>query len=610
MSSYIPDNIISEIRLNADILDIVSEVVNLKRTGKNYTGLCPFHSEKTPSFTVTPDKGIFHCFGCGEGGDAITFIMKTEGISFPEALRILAAKLGIEIPERSMSPGEKKTLSERETIFEINRKAADFFQQHLFKNEFAKNYLKKRGITKEIVKIFILGYAPDGWSNLHFFLRKAGFNDNVIEKSGLVVSRAQKGKSGYYDRFRNRIIFPITNINRQIIGFGGRVMDDGVPKYLNSPETPVYNKSISLYGLSEARKSIHEKGYSFVVEGYFDLIALFRHGFTNAAATLGTALTKEHVKRLKGYCEKTILIYDSDHAGVKAAERSISLFYQGNMDAYILVLPEGYDPDSYLNDGGYGPDAFSNEIEKAKPMDDFLIDSYIRKYGADGALRRIEEMFMPLLDVDDDLKLSVFTRKLSEKIGVDEAAIRDKLKDIKSKHQFRRQRQERGAEKNPLNPAREEKPSEPIIENRLEMEIVAMMLQFPDIIDVVREKNLPASFDDTALKTLGFRILEYDGDGKDFISEMLTPKNRAAGEDMRPANGFIRENRLVASLLSHINEWTFEGCLGLIDQYEIAQKQKYIRKLKRRLKEAEEKGDTDTELRILREFQECAKTMA
>jgi DNA primase len=421
LSPYIPDNIISEIRLNADIVDIVSNVVSLQKKGKNYVGLCPFHSEKTPSFTVTPDKGIFYCFGCGEGGDAISFVMKTEKISFPEALRLLAGKLGIQIPDRELTTGEKKALTEREKILEINMKAAGYFQHHLFKSEFAKNYLKNRGITKEIVKTFVLGYAPEGWSGLHTFLRKTGYNDRLIEISGLIVAKESSAgrKTGYYDRFRNRIIFPIKNISNQIIGFGGRVLDDSPPKYLNSPETPVYHKSVSLYGLFEARKTIHEKGFTFIVEGFFDLIALYRHGFQNAAATLGTALTKEHVKRLRNYAEKVFLVYDSDNAGIKAALRSIPLFYEGGMDAYIMVLSKGDDPDSFLNHPKKGPGQFKKEIKTAKRMDDFLIDSYIGSYGADGALRRVDEIFAPLTVINDFFKISVFILKLAETLGVD-----------------------------------------------------------------------------------------------------------------------------------------------------------------------------------------------
>ncbi|MBW2564341.1 MAG: DNA primase, partial [Deltaproteobacteria bacterium] len=306
-------------------------------------------------FTVSPEKKIFHCFGCQAGGNAFTFIMKNEGISFPEAVRVIAAKCGIDIPAQRLSQGEKRKISEREKLLDVNRQAKDYFCNILSNSATGKNakeYLKKRKINKEIIKGFALGYAQEGWDNLTSYFMKKKISPELLENSGLIIPR-KKG-SGFYDRFRGRIIFPIFNISSQVIGFGGRVMDDSDPKnakYLNSPETPVYNKSSSLYGLNKAKDKLREYKTVFIVEGYFDLLALQQHNIINSVATLGTSLTTEHVRLIRGYIGKTgkvILVYDSDDAGLKAAYRSIEIFDKGYVDAKIMVLPDGYDPDSLV----------------------------------------------------------------------------------------------------------------------------------------------------------------------------------------------------------------------------------------------------------------------
>ena len=300
MATFIPEDKITAIKNSADIVEIISESVVLKKAGKNHLGLCPFHAEKIPSFTVNSEKQIFYCFGCGEGGNIFSFLMKKEGLSFPEAAERLARRCGIEIPTKRMSPEQKKRMNERENLFAINRQAMDFFQQSLRDSAAGKNameYLNNRGIKKETINSFCLGYAPAEWDKLVNFFSEKRISPALAEKSGLIVPR--KGKSGYYDRFRDRIIFPIFDESRQVIGFGGRVLDDSMPKYLNSPETPLYNKSRSLYGLHSAKEKCRESHSVFIVEGYFDLLALHQHGIQNSVATLGTSLTHEHVRDRK-----------------------------------------------------------------------------------------------------------------------------------------------------------------------------------------------------------------------------------------------------------------------------------------------------------------------
>ena len=283
----------TEIRHTADIVEIISEKIILKKAGKDLIGLCPFHSEKTPSFTVSPSKQIYHCFGCGAGGDVFSFLMKHEGIGFFEAVCEVARRYGIDLPTQQMTPQQQQKLSEKQLFFEINRQVMDFFRSQLLDRstgEKPRMYLERRGFGREVIEEFKIGYAPDGWDNLIRFFKKSNISLSIGEKLGLIVP---KNHQGYYDRFRNRIIFPILDANHQIIGFGGRVLDDSKPKYLNSPETPIYHKGHSLYGVHASKDKCREAGTVFIVEGYFDLIALHQHGFKNSVATLGTALTAE-----------------------------------------------------------------------------------------------------------------------------------------------------------------------------------------------------------------------------------------------------------------------------------------------------------------------------
>ena len=310
MAIFIPEDKISEIKNAADIVDVVSESVLLKKAGKNFIGLCPFHSEKTPSFTVSSDKQIFHCFGCGTGGNVFSFMMKQEGLSFPEAARHLAKRYGVDIPDRPLSPEQKKKISEREKLLDINRRAGGFYHQALLDSRYgkqARSYLSTRGISQKTIDDFKLGYARDGWDHLLGFFSINRVSPILLEKSGLIVPR--KNKSGHYDRFRNRIIFPIFNVNTQIVGFGGRVLDDSLPKYLNSPETTLYNKSRSLYGIHRAKDKCRATGTVYIVEGYLDLLALHQHGIENSVATLGTALTADHVKLLTRYSGQNTWIF-------------------------------------------------------------------------------------------------------------------------------------------------------------------------------------------------------------------------------------------------------------------------------------------------------------
>ncbi|MBF0201928.1 MAG: DNA primase [Desulfamplus sp.] len=428
---YIPENKITEILNVSDIVDIISDAVTLKRSGRNYFGLCPFHSEKTPSFSVSPEKRIFHCFGCGAGGNAFSFIMKYHGLSFPEAASMLAGKYGIVFETADIDPSRKRKMALKETLFRVNAKVRDFFKDQLDNGPGARNarlYLERRGITKETMEYFSLGYAPNAWESAVGLLRKMKLSKSVAEASGLVLKR-DNGR-GYYDRFRNRIIFPIVDMNMQVAGFGGRVMDDAMPKYLNSPETPVYSKGKVLYGFSAARHYCRGKGSVYIVEGYFDFLSLFQGGIKNCVATLGTALTTDHVRILKGCASRIILLFDSDNAGVNAAARGVELFMNEGVDARIMVLPKGHDPDSFFQK--YGRDAFESAAGDAMGIMEFLTGRSIELHGLsiEGKMAVIGDMAPYLAGVGDSAARSLYIRELAHRIGIDEKALLDKVAQI------------------------------------------------------------------------------------------------------------------------------------------------------------------------------------
>jgi DNA primase len=510
LAGFIPEDKISEIQNSVDIVDIISEVVLLKQIGKNFTGLCPFHSEKTPSFSVNREKQIFYCFGCGAGGNVFSFLMKQEDLSFVETVKKLARRSGIEIPDQEMNPEIKKRINEKEQLYEINKNALVFFQQGL-KGSLGKRavqYLEARGIKKEVIEFFQIGFAPRGWDNLVQFFLKKKIRLDTVEKAGLIVSRPS-GK-GFYDRFRERIIFPIFNTRKQVVGFGGRVMDDSLPKYLNTPETTLFNKSRNLYGLCQTKGACREASSAFVVEGYFDLIALYQHGIENVTATLGTALTLEHVRILKGFVKKVILVFDSDDAGKKAAIRSISLFRQENVEARVMVLPKGDDPDSFVFRSG--AEAFHDIADQALGIVSFLMESSIAKYGLsmEGRLSVISEMKGVLSAINDPVARSIYIKELSERIDVDQNAVLEIIRKESLKNQKCILNEKKSSCDCRVNNAGQEQSGEKNLIGRTyraESNIIAMMLQCPEMLPEILSYNILDMFEDENLKSIGKAIL-------------------------------------------------------------------------------------------------------
>ncbi len=377
----IPPGFIQDLLARADIVEIVGRHVQLRKAGINHKGLCPFHGEKTPSFTVSPTRQTYHCFGCGAHGNAVGFLMEHAGLSYPDAVRDLAQQLGMTVPEDERTPAEReRAVAQKQrqaTLTDVLAKAAEHYRQALKGNPRAIDYLKRRGLTGEIAARFGLGYAPEGWRSLASAFPR--YDDPLLEESGLVIAKeaedGNEAETKRYDRFRDRVMFPIRSVQGEVIGFGGRVLDQGEPKYLNSPETPVFSKGRELYGLHEGRTSIRQRGYALVVEGYMDVVALAQSGFGNAVATLGTACTAEHVQKLFRFTDSVVFSFDGDAAGRRAAGRALEASLPHASDTRtvrFLFLPEEHDPDSYVRERG--AQAFEAQVAQAVPLSRQVIE--------------------------------------------------------------------------------------------------------------------------------------------------------------------------------------------------------------------------------------------
>ncbi len=425
----IPKEKIEEVRERASIVQVVNEYVPLTKRGHNHVGLCPFHSEKTPSFTVNEEKKIFYCFGCNATGNVITFLMKKDGLAFPEAVRALAARYGVTINEtRRQAPDE------REQIYGALRAASEYFSGMLkaAPGDPAKEYLKGRGLTGELAKRFHIGYAPDKWDGLLNFLKGRGIGADAALKAGLAVKR-DKG-TGLYDRFRGRVIFPITDVRGRIIGFGGRAMDDkSLPKYLNSPESPVFRKGETLFGLSQAKEAISKEGYVLVVEGYFDLVALHRHGFSNSVATMGTALTTDHIRTLKGYTNSIYALFDSDEAGKKAALRGLNLFLNEDISCRAVLLSQGKDPDEFLKLAG--PEALREAIVEAPTLMEFYLGTLranLNMNAPEGKKKYFEDALSYLSRIGNIAERGHYATIVASTLGIGIDSVYDALKGASS----------------------------------------------------------------------------------------------------------------------------------------------------------------------------------
>ena len=427
----IPEEVIEKIKELNDIVDIISENVRLKKSGKNYMGLCPFHSDKSPSFSVSSEKQIYKCFSCGEAGNVLTFVMKYKKFTFLEAAKYLADKANITLQIEGQE--NNKLSRKKELLYKINVDAARYYFANLQNNKIAKEYFLKRGIKEETIKRFGLGYSHDNWHGVINGLRAKGYKDDLLFEAGLISKNEKTGNT--YDRFRNRVMFPVFDVKGKVIGFGGRVLDDSKPKYLNSPETMIFQKGTNLYGLNFAIKNKLQEDYIIIVEGYMDLIALHQYGIVNTVASLGTALTVNQARLLKRYVNKVIISYDADLAGQTATLRGLEILRNAGFDVKVLKVPEGKDPDEFVRNNG--KEAFLRLAKEALPLIEYRI-----KRAAEGInfkngneLVAYGEKFAEILADLNPIEKDVYIKKISEETSIKEQALYDLLSQVISKKQ-------------------------------------------------------------------------------------------------------------------------------------------------------------------------------
>lgn len=517
----IPEKILEQIQSRSDIVEVISRYIPLQKAGRNYRAPCPFHHEKTPSFIVSPDKQIYHCFGCGAGGNVFSFVMKYESLEFPEAVEMLAEKAGIKVPRSG--PQNKELTSLAIQLYKINELAASFFQETLSRNQAARDYLASRGISEETIKKFKIGYAPDGWDNILNFFKKKNIDGALLEKAGLAISNE---KGGYYDRFRKRVMFPIFDLKDRVLGFGGRVMDSSLPKYMNSPETYIYSKGRHLYGLNFSRDSIKKEGHALIVEGYLDFIIPYQALARNIIATLGTALTIDQVKLLKRFANTVIMVYDPDEAGEAASLRNMDLFIGEGVNVYIAELPAGFDPDNYIRK--FGTDDFIKLTRSSKNLFDYKLSKLAARFdikSAHGKAAIAGEMLPTISRIENAVLRSNLIKKLAEKLSVDEESIRTELKKVKPDYSVR------AYNVTPVEAKKDSKSAEKML--------LALLLEGDSFLQRAKAALLPDEFRDSLVRDVikaiydlsveeksvtAVRLMNYfdnNEDASDLISEVV-----------------------------------------------------------------------------------------
>jgi DNA primase len=506
---------IDTIRQRVNIVDVITQHLALKKAGKNYRALCPFHQEKTPSFMVSDEKQIFHCFGCGAGGDVFTFLMRYENLTFYESLTELAKRVGITIPRGGDRTEDEK---KRDLFFHINQTAADFFHASLLSQKTgspARGYLEKRAIRRETIEQYRLGYAPPGWTNLASHLKEKSIDLKMAQTLGLILPRKQQG---WYDQFRNRVIFPIENTSGRIVGFGGGAIDEAMPKYLNSTESAIYKKSQSIYGIQIANSEMRQRDLVLVVEGYFDLLTLHQSGFRNAVAPLGTALTQDQVRIMKRYSRNFVILFDPDEAGIKATFRALDSFMAEEIHPKTTMLPAGHDPDSFVREEG--PEALEKAIESAVPVVDAFIEHTVKQGDLKTVAGKVQigRTILPVLKkIRDPIERRLYARSVSERLGVKEQDLFPLSREDRGARPKANQRQARSEPQGPF-PASEEA-------------LVELMLNHPRFIPVVFEQGVIEEFESEDLRQIAGILKDlFQRKGEAPAAQVLS---RVTGEDLK-----------------------------------------------------------------------------
>jgi len=583
---FLSEEKVSEIRDRSSVLEVVSDYVTLKKTGKNYKGLCPFHSEKTPSFMVNEEKQIFHCFGCGEGGDVFTFLMKAGHFSFPQAVEELAKRYGVKLPTRELSATQKKEMAKREALFQVNQIASGYFYDLLTKQregEEGRKYLSQRGISQEVIAEHRLGTSTDRWDGLVQHLQEKKASLELAWELGLVFP---KKKEGWYDAFRGRILFPIFDLHQRIVGFGGRVIREGQPKYLNSPESIIYHKGEVLYGLHVANRYATEKDCVIIVEGYFDLLTLHQFGLKHSVATLGTALTPQHIQTLKRYTKNLIAIFDADPAGVQATLRSLPLLLEEEVAGKTIVLPKGEDPDGFLRKGNL--EDFRKRVERAVPLVDFFFERLMKTYdlkSIDGKVRVAKEGMALLGKIPDKIRRDFYIKALAERLDIQESFLYEML---------------RSSPKEP--PKTGEDLKKLFLEKtfpKSEEMVVRLMVHDPDVIPTISKEGVVKEFENPVLQKIA-EVLEdlYQRKGRLDLPEALA--NFEEELKGRLCEFVFQESGLEGGDRGKI----LQDCIQKIREKRLKRERGELLK---RIKEAEKHPEEKRLVPLLKERQELAK---
>jgi len=583
MANFNDDGLVNEIKRRLSIIDLVESYTSVKKTGRGYVGLCPFHDDRNPSMHIDEEKGLFHCFSCGAGGDILGFYMRYNNATFPEALEELAKRANI--PIEKTAPRARGS-SAAGALFKINSIASKYYRKTLEESAVGKpalEYLEKRGIPREVASDFGLGYAPEGWDNLVKFLAKHKAPPGFAERVGLLVRR--NSGDGHYDRFRGRLMFPIVNVDGKVIGFGGRVLDgEGEPKYINSPESEIYHKRSSFYGLDKSRDHIRRSRRAIIVEGYMDFLSVYSSGIRNVVATLGTALTRDHVGVLKRYTDRYVVIFDGDESGIKAAVRSLDVFLEEGLLPNVVILPEGEDPDSFLSERG--KDALLSLIENARGLLDFYIDNTVREYrsGAITLNRSVKEIADVLTKVNDPIAKNGYARKAAEKLGVRENEVMSLIRFGKG----------RAAS---VASAKSTSEVSHAVAGNSEKTLLAVLLKFPELAGAVRAGDVAGDMADPDIRAILEEML---------VNDVLDASALLQVFQGGPAQALITEALFSSPGISdgETAARTIERCIKKVKRRKLDDRLKLLRL---RIDEAVRDKDSALEKEILKEYSELMK---
>jgi len=583
MAGLIDENILNDILSRVNIVEVISQYFPLKRAGRNYKACCPFHHEKTASFVVSADKQIYHCFGCGAGGNVFNFLMQYERMEFPEAVEFLARKTGVTLPEKKNR--DPKAALQSGQLRKINEAAAEFYSANLHSSAgaAAREYLIKRGVKQDTAGLFKLGFARDSWDELSIHLRKKGFDLASIEKAGLIVPR---NGGGFYDRFRDRIIFPISDIKSSFIGFGARVTGKELPKYINSPETALYTKGKNLYGFNLAKDAVRDNDFVVVVEGYLDCIIPYQHGLRNIVASQGTALTGDQARLIKRYTNNVVVVYDGDSAGETASLRSLEIFIEEEMNVRVAAIPSGYDPDTYVRK--FGIESMNKLVKEADNLFDYQLNALERKYDssesegkasiATAALKTIKKLKDPILRDE-------YIKKLAEKLDIEEPSARDLYHNLKSDASAGETVSESFNKLSRANPT--------------EQLLMKLMLEESELVDHIRARVNPADFQDKMISRIVATMFDLAVQGKSCSANSLI---NYLGE--KNLSSIVCESTFLPEVTGEEKEKVVDDCILRLKKNSLNARKKNIQEA---IRLAEKNGDEQELDKLKIEFNHLIK---